>query len=336
MAGVRWLLVGPGDIARRRALAAIVDAPDSELAGIVYHRNEAAAREMAAVHGVRVHRGLQEALRDGDVHAVYLATPVALHIPQALEVLASGRHVLVEKPLGLSAADCAPLVTAAADTDLLAACAYYRRLYPRYRHARDLLAAGQLGDIVSGHLSWLTWYDPTGDDRTWRVDPTISGGGPLADIGSHMIDLLVGLVGAPVRAVGAAGNIGNGGKGTVEDSCSALLTLDNGAVITLSVGWRTRAARHSLELNGTEGRLTWDGVDRGLVTLETRRREEALQLPPADNVQQPLIEDFVAAVRDARPPACSIGEAAKTNRVIDAIYASNRKGEAVAVAGGVE
>src|SRR5262245_1735496 len=101
MAPVEWLLVGAGDIARKRVAPALAQANNSGLVGICDPR-QPAAQELAALYGVReVFADFGEALARTTAQAVYLATPIHLHASQAIQALAAGKHVLVEKPLGL-------------------------------------------------------------------------------------------------------------------------------------------------------------------------------------------------------------------------------------------
>ena len=174
---LRWLLVGPGDIAQKRVAPALAGAKDSEIVGIVYGTRRDRAQALADAHDVRdVFDDFGRALETSDANAVYLATPVWLHSRQAVQALESGRHVLVEKPLGLSQADCLPILQAADRTGKTAGCAYYRRCFPRYRHAAEMLARGELGKVVLVCTTWFSWFDPRPDDpKYWRVIRAKSG-----------------------------------------------------------------------------------------------------------------------------------------------------------------
>ena len=332
MSDLNWLLVGPGDISRKRAAPALAQAEGSRIAGIVYHTRKEQAEAMAAEHGAdAVYDDFTAALEQSDANAVYLATPVFLHTPQAVAALESGRHVLVEKPLALNAADAQPMLDAVAQTGLKAACAFYRRFFPRFAHAKGMIDAGELGTIVLARVICHSWYDPAPDDpKRWRIDRAKSGGGALADMGSHLLDLLTGLLGAPETVFARCDNLVHP-DWSVEDSCSALATLPGGAHITASVSWNSKTWRQEVEIVGTEARITWLPSDTGPVTVTRGRDIEELEMPNADNVHLPLVQDFVDAVREDRDPFITVHEAAKTTRLIDAIYRSADTGRPVAV-----
>lgn len=321
MSRLRWLLVGTGDIARKRVAAALCQARGSELAAVCDLDPERAGSLAAEYGGVPVFTDLDQALKGSDTEAVYVATPVALHVPQTLQALEAGRHVLVEKPLGLDAAECRAVVEAAARTGRRAGCAYFRRLFPAFDQAWELLAAGTLGRVVLVRMAYYSWFAPEVDDpKRWRVVRTASGGGPLSDMGSHMLDLLVGLLGMPETVFARCASLVHPWE--VEDTASIVMTLPGGAQVSAQFGWSSKAWRHELEIVGTEGKLYWYPFDSGKVVQTIGRQVEELELPPVANVHLPLVQDFVDAVAEGRDPVCPLAEAARTNALLDAVYRS--------------
>ena len=107
---LNWLLVGTGDIARKRVAPAIADTSGSRLYAVCDLVAERAENIAAAHRADKVYTDYGEALDDPAVDAVYVATPVDLHVPMALRAIDAGKHVLVEKPLGVSGADTAGAV----------------------------------------------------------------------------------------------------------------------------------------------------------------------------------------------------------------------------------
>src|SRR4029077_12619166 len=136
-------VVGVGDITRKRVLPAILAEPRSRLAGIVT-RDSA----KAAAYGVPGWSDLETALANSDAQAVYIATPVFLHAPQAVAALRAGRHVLCEKPMALSDAERLSMQQAAVEAGRTFAIAYYRRKYPKVERARQRIDAGAIGRPV--------------------------------------------------------------------------------------------------------------------------------------------------------------------------------------------
>lgn len=315
---VEWLLIGTGDIVRKRVASALATARGSKLVGVCggKERAQAIAKDFGATE---VFDSVETALKETRAAAVYVATPVYRHRIESRPALEAGKHVLIEKPLGVNAPDALAMAGAAARSGKIAGCAYYRRCYPRYEHAKKLLADGTLGRVVAVRMAYVAWFNPEANDpKLWRVDPALSGGGPLADMGSHMFDVLIGLLGMPTRVHAFAGTIAH--KYAAEDTCSTILTLADGAQVSGLFGWSSQSFTHDMEIIGTKGKLVWSPYDTGKVKVTVGRDTQEFDLPPAANVHLPLVEDFVAAIRDNRPPVCPLAEAAETNRVLDAIY----------------
>ncbi len=325
---VKWLLVGAGDIARKRVAAALAGAEGSEIVAVCDARREN-AEAVASERGVgEVFEDLDEALSKSSADAVYVATPVWLHVPHAVQALASGRHVLVEKPLGVTGKDCARAVEAARKSDRVSGCAYFRRLYPAYLQAREMVEQGAFGRVVLMRMVYFSWFNPTPDDpKYWRVVRAKSGGGPLSDMGVHMFDVMIGLFGMPVSVYARCENLVH--SWDVEDTASVLMSMPDGAQATASFAWNSKTWRHEFEVVGTEAKVTWHPYDSGQVVRTVGRQVDSLDLAPAENVHLPVVQDFVEAVLTGRQPVCPLAEAARTNHLLDAIYRSAAEGREV-------
>jgi predicted dehydrogenase len=313
---IRWLLIGTGDIVHKRVAAAL----GQGLVGVCGTKERAAA--IASQYGAaEVFDDVDEALRQTSANAVYVSTAVYRHRVEAVKALEAGKHVLVEKPLALDAADAQRIVAAAASTGLKAGCAYYRRCSLRYAHLKDLLAKGTLGQIVQVRTCNWSWFRPAHDDpKYWRVSKAHSGGGPLADIGVHMFDVLIGLFGLPRSVFAYCDTLAHDYE--VEDASAVVMRLANGAHVTANFCWNSKSWRHEFEVVGTEGKVLWSPADTGEVILTMAGESEELDLPKFDNVHLPLIEDFEQAIVQDRQPIDPVAEAAKTNVLLDAIFQS--------------
>src|SRR5205823_5056413 len=126
------------DIATRRVIPAILAEPRSRLYGLVTRDPQKAV----AYPGVTVWTQLASALEDAAVDIVYVASPVALHAPQAMAALRAGRHVLCEKPVAMNYPEARSIAEAAAQSRGICGVSYYRRLYPKLIRAKELIAAG--------------------------------------------------------------------------------------------------------------------------------------------------------------------------------------------------
>lgn len=325
---VRWLLAGTGDIARKRVAPALAGTAPGALAGvcdIVPERAEQLGREFGATE---VYTDLDEALARTSATAVYLATPVCLHAPQAVQVLKAGKHVLVEKPLGISADDARQALRAARDSGLQAGCAYFRRCAPRYAHAAGMLADGEFGRLVLIRMTYFSWFNPEPDDpKYWRVVKARGGGGPLADMATHMFDVQIGLLGMPRRVLAKTRRLVHDYE--AEDSAVILMEYEGGPDVVATFHWNSKTWSHEYEIIGTEAKLKWHPYDTGPVVKTVGRDISELDLPGADNVHAPLVNDFVDAVASGRPPVVPLEEALKTNILLDAVYRSAETGKDV-------
>jgi len=141
---VNWLVIGIGDITRKRVIPAIQSEPRSNLYAVLT-RDPAKA---AAYPEARVYTDLGEALKDDAIDAVYVASPVALHASQTIASLNAGKHVLCEKPVALNFELAQAMVHAGEENGKLLGIAYYRRLYPKLMRAKEARARGS-------ELPWL-------------------------------------------------------------------------------------------------------------------------------------------------------------------------------------
>jgi predicted dehydrogenase len=328
MKRVKWLLVGAGEIAKKRVAAALVQAKGSQLTAIC-SKTEQHARLLAEQYKVtEVFSDFTEALSNTSAEAVYLATPVWLHVPQAVQALQAGKHVLVEKPLGLNASECSRVVAAAETNQKLAACAYYRRYHPRYAYTKIALQKGELGPIVSVHMTYCSQFNPGPDNpNAWRLSSAKAGGGPLYDMGSHMFDVMIGLFGLPEGVYAKCANVVH--KWNVEDSAVVVMRLKGGALAESRFNWNSETWRHDFEIVGTEAKIEWSPYDGGPIVKTVAGQTEYLELPVPQNVHLPLIEDFVENVLTTRSSLTAVTEAIKVNILLDAIYSSARSGAEV-------
>lgn len=311
---LRWLVIGIGDITRRRVIPAILSCPRSSLQAIVT-RDPAKAADYP---DAKAYSSLEEALEAGGFDAVYVASPVFLHAAQTIASLRACKHVLCEKPTAINFAEAQAMVRAADEAGRLFGVSYYRRLFPKLIRARQLIREGVIGEPVLAEANCHGWLELTpGWTRNWLFDPAAAGGGPLYDIGSHRIDALNFLFGAPSRAVGITSNRLH--KYSVEDSATVLIQYGAGVHAVVDVRWNSRVARDQFRVIGSEGEMNLDPLSGP--ELRYGGREELL--PTHDNVHAPLIENFVAAVLDGVPLACPGSEAILTDWVTAQLAASH-------------
>jgi predicted dehydrogenase len=287
-----------GDIATKRVIPGILSEPRSVLAGIVTRH-----AEKAAAYGVPAWPDLDSALAACDAGAVYLATPVFLHAPQANAALEAGRHVLCEKPMALDYELAAGMVQTAHRCGRTLGVAYYRRKYPKVERARQLIAQGAIGRPVFAEATSHDDFNPLGTSRAWLADPAQAGGGPLRDIASHRIDLLNYLFGAPVRVSAHLSTLVHPFE--VEDNATVMIEYATGVRGLVDVRWHARPPRDEFRIRGTLGEIDLTPLN-GPELVHPKGKE---MIPAHKNIHYPCIEDFVSALLEDRAPISS-GESA--------------------------
>lgn len=305
---LNWLVIGIGDITRKRVLPAILAEPRSCLYAVLT-RDPAKAR---AYPGVRVFGDLEHALADPQVDAVYVGTPVALHASQSIAALRAGKHVLCEKPVAMTYAQAESMASAARECDRLLGVAYYRRLYPKLLRAQQLLLAGAIGQPTFAFATYHGWLESP--ERGWLKEPALAGGGPLYDVSSHRIDACNMLFGRPLRATGFLANAFH--DLPVEDSATALIGYDHGIHAVVDVRWNSHRVRDEFRVIGTDGELDLSPLNGPELRLVLSGGEVRLEdhLTHA-NVHYPAIANFVSAILNGCEPTSVIDRAIWTDWV---------------------
>ncbi|HEX3427530.1 MAG TPA: Gfo/Idh/MocA family oxidoreductase [Candidatus Limnocylindrales bacterium] len=254
--------------------------------------------------GVRhAYASLDEILADATVDVVHVTSPNHLHVPQASAILDAGKHVVCEKPLAMTAAESAGLVARAEASGLVNAVNFNIRFYPLHQHVREVVAAGDLGDVrfVTGHYfqDWLL----LDTDWNWRLEPEKGGAlRAVGDIGSHWLDLMAFLTGQPIVSVMAelstfvtarqeptgpvetfaterSSDTVTRAMGT-EDVAAILLRFANGARGSVAVSQISAGRKNSLqwEIDGSAAAAAWDSETHDHLWLGHRDRPNEILL----------------------------------------------------------
>jgi predicted dehydrogenase len=205
-----------------------------------------------------------ELVGDPEVELFDNTGPNDRHAEPTLAALAAGKHVLCEKPLGRDAGEAHETWAAAAAADAVHMCGFNYRFVPAVRLARDLVAAGDLGEVHSFRGSYLQdWLADPSAPHVWRLDKDRAGSGALGDIGAHVIDLARFLVGEIAAVDGRVRTVvpeRPGGAVTVDDAVEATVVFETGAEGSISASRLAHGHRNSLtfEVGGTKGSLAFD------------------------------------------------------------------------------
>ena len=320
MALLKWGILGCGNVAEHKGGPPLYTVADSELIAVM-RRDRAKAEAFAERHGAkRVYTDIDALLADDELNAIYIATPPYLHCEQTLRAAQAGKHVLCEKPMAMTVEECQHMVDACHKAGVTLMLAYYRNFYPNVVKMKKVMDEGVIGDPVLARINCTGFYNPTRHDlKNWRLNPQISGGGVLMDIGSHRISLLEYLMGDITAVSGYAETVHL--DIPVDDSAVFTLRFETGAHAIANINWNVGISIDDVEVYGTEGCLRCSSLNSGNLTLETKSEGQVeLNQTPLPHTHIGLIRDFVNHIKTGEPIQCSGESGLKTNAVIAEIY----------------
>jgi predicted dehydrogenase len=330
MQTIRWGLIGCGDIAEKRVAPAMRDLDGHSIRAVA--RGDASrVHDFAERFGAeQAYASAEEVIADPQVDAVYLATPVNLHLPHTLAAARAGKHVLCEKPMALTTAECDTMIEACDKAGVLLGVSYYRRFYPAVTEIKRLLAANSLGRPVLGRvLSAEYWSYPDDHPFSWRLAQTQGGGGPLMDFGSHRIDILLDILG-PVTHVNAMTDRLSFER-EVEDSALVTMRHASGAQSMVGAYHTIGPPADELEIFGSGGKVVIETLNQSVLQITSGSTSKTIEIPPHPNLHLPLLEDFGRAIGGSCQPRVTGRTARQTNRVIEAAYRSSSEGTTIQV-----
>jgi predicted dehydrogenase len=292
--------------------------PLGELVAVANHR-DASARVFAERYGIeRVTTDSEALAADPEIDAAIVATPNALHAPQSIALLRSGKHVMVEKPMAPTVAECDGMVDAARASGAWLMVAHCWRFHADVVAFRDRVAAGEFGEVVKTrgygvHVSW----GPEG----WFVDGALAGGGALVDMGVHAIDTARFVLGDPVpaRVCAAIGTRYAAGRYEVDDDGIVLIGWSNGTNSVIESGWwqpHAGGREADTEVYGTKGfGRIWPAAGEA-----PDDEEDELVNQPMYTAQ---VGAFLEAIDEGRQPRPSGEEGRVVMEVVERAYRSS-------------
>ncbi len=289
-----------------------------------------------------------------DIDAAIVTVPNALHRTVTLAAIAAGKHVLLEKPLAHSVDDGLAIVHAVEQSDRLVMLGFNNRFRAPAKALRQAVTAGRLGTVYYARARWLR-RQGLPPRASWFTSRMAAGGGPLIDIGVHVLDLALHMMGypQPIAAFGVAhahfglerARVVSSLLGSeaapadlfdVEDFAAGMVTLANGATVLVETSWAAFIGDDdlSLELLGSAGGARLTNDDQSGLSIFTTLDGEQVDITPRLDESDPHLEEmraFLAAIRTGGEPPVSVRDGLEALAIIEAIYASAQSGEAVPV-----
>lgn len=317
---IRWGILGCGDVCEVKSGPGFQKAAGSELVAVM-RRDAVKVRDFAERHGVpRWYSDADALIEDPGVDAVYVATPPGSHRDLALAVAQAGKPCYVEKPMARSHAECLEMIAAFEVAQQPLFVAYYRRCLPRFVALKELLKQGRLGPIkgIRYHLANSAYLHTDPHNVPWRLQPELSGGGLLWDLGSHLIDLLDQVFGPLENVQGSSKN--GSGRLNVPDQTELFFTTPDGIPGTGHWNFASETSSDLLEITGEFGRVALSCFGNEPLKWETPSGTQFLDHPNPAHVHQPLIQTMVDELLGEKRACPSTGvSAARASRIIDQI-----------------
>lgn len=266
-------------------------------------------------------------------------------------VLAAGKHLLAEKPVGLTSTEICAVQAEAASRDLVAGVLYVRRAHPCVVAMRNLLRAGELGPLFSIEARFLTTQVKFRQPDSWLFRRRQSGGGILLWLGCHCLDLMHHVPDDEIVEVGALLATRSDEAIDVEDTATLALRFRSGALGTFHAGYTLAYSGAGymnltgydsyLAFNGRAGRVVWPDLNQRLhvesppTATRPAIREEQFEVTPSSSyggaAGEGFFRDFLAAMQRRGKAPTTLADAVRTARILEAAEESARTGRFVSV-----
>lgn len=342
---IRIGIIGCGKIAQVRHIPEYADNPDAKLAAF-FSPNRARAEEQAAKYGGKVYDTAEALLADPDIDAVSICAANYAHAELTIKALEAGKHVLCEKPMATSLADCETMVACARRSGKFLMIGHNQRLAKAHATAKQLIDDGLIGSIVTfrttfGHGGPETWSISPGKN-VWFFDKKRAAMGVMADLGVHKTDLIQYLTGQRViRTTARLVTLDKRGEDGqligVDDNAVCIYELSGGAFGTMTASWTYYGAEdNSTVLYGTKGimRIYDDPAHSIVVTLAdgTVQNYDVEQIQTNDNqTKSGVIDLWIDCLKHNRPPEISGESALCAMRAVFASIESSETGRTVEI-----
>ena len=344
MEKLRFGVIGAGGIADRRTIPGMMLAENAELVAVMGPSLERTEKIRAKYGAKRAYDSEEALLRDAEVDAVYIATPISEHARQARLAADCGKHILIEKPLAMTADEGAEVVRYCEAKGVKIAAGLMMRFGSHVMSMKKAIAEGKIGQVVSGYSQFTVWLPY--EEGNWRQIKAKAGGGAMMDLSVHTIDLMEYITGMRVTQVAAMNEklAFTEPQYDVEDSSTVLLRMENGAqcVVQSNFNIPDEAAKWRVEFFGTKGRLMGDTmigqIDGGRLNalfIEKNVGYSSAQNHAEDrgidiegdfgNMYTREIESFADSVLNNRPLAVPASDAVHVQRIMEAAYRSGKE-----------
>lgn len=255
---MKWCVIGAGGIADRRTIPAIISDKENELVAVM-DRVSFVAQKVGEKYEVKWFVSEEEMLKSVDCDAVYIGTPVACHVEQALLALSYGKHVFMEKPIALTSADGKMLLDAFKKEGKQLTIGYMMKYHNLHEKAKEMVKGGQIGQVNDVRAQFSCWYPDI--EGAWRQKKSLGGGGAVMDLGVHCIELIEYVLDDEIVDVKAFCSTRTFSY-EVEDGGVIIFKTKGGVLGHIDVNFNIpdKASESKLELYGSKGYIVCKGT----------------------------------------------------------------------------
>ena len=338
-------IIGCGKIAQVRHIPEYAENPDAKLAAF-FSPNRARAQEQADKYGGKVYDTAEALLADPEIDAVSICAANYAHAELSIQALNAGKHVLCEKPMATTLADCEAMVECAKKNGKFLMIGHNQRLAKAHMEAKRLIDEGLIGDIITfrtsfGHGGPETWSISPGKN-VWFFDKKKAAMGVMADLGVHKTDLIQYLTGQRVvRTTARLVTLDKRGEDGeligVDDNAVCIYEMSGGAFGTMTASWTYYGAEdNSTVLYGTKGIMRiYDDPAHSIVVKLADGQEQVYdveQIQTNDNqTKSGVIDLWVDCLKNNRAPEISGESALYAMRAVFASIESSQTGKTVEI-----
>jgi glucose-fructose oxidoreductase len=332
-----FAIIGLGDYALKQIMPRFAQSQRAHIAALV-SGNPAKLRQVGEAYGVPPqarysYDNFAEIAANPAVEAVYIILPTGLHAEWAERAFAAGKHVLCEKPMALSSAECERMIAASQRADRQLMIAYRCHFEPYNRKAMDLMRDKAVGDLRLIRTEHSYRLGPTTPARNWRIARALAGGGPLEDYGIYGLQAALYLSGElPERVSASAFRPADDPRfAEVYAHVAAQLHFPSGAAAQIVTSYDS-AGLNMVEARGTAGALVMrPATNYGSLSLALETGRDRTALTPGDPEVQfaAQLDHLASAVRDGTPILTPGAMGLRDLRLIEAIYAAAESGRSI-------
>ena len=337
-------LIGTGGIYRGAHLVGWQTAKDVQVVAVCDANEQLALQAEKDFPGATVYTNYEELLNNPTIDAVSITAPNKYHSIIAVQALNKGKHVLCEKPDAINADEAEKMASAAKAANKILMVMRNNRFTASAQYVRRLQEEGYFGELYAGRCGWIRTRGIPGRGG-WFTTKALSGGGPLIDLGVHMIDLALWLSGNPVpktvsgttycKFANSPNEKGEIPAGTfdVEDMATGFIRFENKASLQLEFSWASNIEKETkfVEWRGTKAgfsiideQLTIYREENGQVVVEKPQLEQQLTPQHAANIHH-----FIAAIRGEEKASILPEHGVHMIQILSSIYDSAEQGREI-------